>query len=74
MVIIISPDNSELVLQIMVFFEWDCYIVVLYKSVKEQIDKQIVYALRTQKLKFIAPMPEQIGIPAMHFYEFHLGQ
>ncbi len=27
----------------------------------------IVYDLRTQTLKFVAPMPEQNGTPAVHF-------
>ncbi len=27
----------------------------------------IVYNMRTQKLKFVAPMPEQIGITTKHF-------
>ncbi len=27
----------------------------------------LVYNLRTQNLKFVAPMPEQTGTPTMHF-------
>ena len=29
----------------------------------------IVYDLGTQKMNFVAPMPEQIGTSAMHFPE-----
>ena len=29
----------------------------------------LVYQLRTQSLRFVAPMPEQIGTPTMHFPE-----
>ena len=29
----------------------------------------VVYDLRTQKLKFAAPRPEEIGITTVHFHE-----
>ncbi len=29
----------------------------------------LVYRLRTKKLIFVAPMPEQVGTPTMHFLD-----
>ena len=34
----------------------------------------IVYDLRAQNLRFVAPIPEQIGTPTMHFLELSGGQ
>ncbi len=36
---------------------------------KQNCNEELVYNLRTQKLKFVAPMPEQIGTTTMHFPE-----
>ena len=33
----------------------------------------IVYDLRAKNLNFVAPMPEQIGTPTMHFPEVSGG-
>ncbi len=30
---------------------------------------KVVYDLRAKNVKFVAPMPEQIGTPTMHFPE-----
>ncbi len=34
---------------------------------KNKLDGHIVYRLRTENLRFVAPMPEQVGTPTMHF-------
>ncbi len=36
---------------------------------RRKLSHFIVYRLRTQNLRFVAPMPEQMGTPTMHFPE-----
>ena len=44
---------------------------VLYKVLS--LTRVIVYDLRAQNLRFVAPMPEQSGTPTMHFLEVSGG-
>ncbi len=47
-----------------------CYFVYFYTHISNFPKiAQIVYRLRTKHLRFVAPMPEQVGTTTMHLAE-----